>query len=61
MKVVSISKSVRQDIVFERFILPIVLKPILNNEEAKTSEGDRPSPPKAESEDTISCLYMHSL
>jgi len=41
--------------VSERFLLPIVLNLILNDKEAKASQGDRPSPPKAESEDTISC------
>jgi hypothetical protein len=43
-----------QDIVFERFLLQIVQKEFLYKE-AKTSEGDSPSPPQAESENTIYC------
>jgi hypothetical protein len=43
--------------VSERFLLPIVLKPILNNKEAKASEVDRPRM----SEDTISCVYTHLI
>ncbi len=42
------------DIVSERFLLPIVIKPIFNNKEAKASEGDSPRM----SEDTISAIGL---
>jgi len=40
-----------QDIVFERFLLPIVQKECLQYKEAKASEGDSPRM----SENTVSC------
>jgi hypothetical protein len=47
----SINSNKWQDIVFERFLLPIVQKKYLYCKEAKASEGDSPRM----SENTISC------